>query len=94
MFNLVIKKNAKTSKEYIIIAFSYMLRDTSLDWCHNYVSKFHDCTFLELTHAFCKCHWKTQNDEQIYMELKNMKHEEIERVEVYYEQIKKLVHGL
>jgi hypothetical protein len=28
------------------------------------------------------------------MELKNMKHEEIERVEVYYEQIQKLVHGL
>ncbi len=28
------------------------------------------------------------------MELKNMKHEEIKRVEVYYEQIQKLVHGL
>jgi hypothetical protein len=29
----------------------------------------------------------TQNDKQIYMELKNMKREEIERVEVYYERI-------
>jgi len=28
------------------------------------------------------------------MELKNMKHEEIERVEVYYERIQKLAHGL
>jgi hypothetical protein len=28
------------------------------------------------------------------MELQNMKHEEIERVEVYYEQIQKLAHGL
>ncbi len=28
------------------------------------------------------------------MELKNMKHEEIERAEVYYEQIQKLAHGL
>jgi hypothetical protein len=28
------------------------------------------------------------------MELKNMKQEEIERVEVYYEQIQKLAHGL
>jgi hypothetical protein len=28
------------------------------------------------------------------MELKNMKQEEIERVEVYYERIQKLVHGL
>jgi hypothetical protein len=31
---------------------------------------------------------------KIYMELKNMKQEEIERVEVYYEWIQKLVHGL
>jgi len=28
------------------------------------------------------------------MELKNMKQEEIERVEVYYEQVQKLAHGL
>jgi hypothetical protein len=28
------------------------------------------------------------------MELKNMKQEETERVEVYYEQIQKLAHGL
>jgi len=28
------------------------------------------------------------------MELKNMKHEETKRVEVYYEWIQKLVHGL
>jgi hypothetical protein len=49
--------------------------------------EFLDCIFLELTQAFCKRHQKTQNDEQIYMELKNMKQEEIERVEVYYERI-------
>jgi hypothetical protein len=49
--------------------------------------EFLDCIFLELTQAFCKRHQKTQNDEQIYMELKNVKQEEIERVEVYYERI-------
>ncbi len=27
MFNFVIKENAKSSKEYIINAFNYMLRD-------------------------------------------------------------------
>jgi hypothetical protein len=32
--------------------------------------------------------------EQIYMELKNVKWKEIERVEVYYGWIQKLVHGL
>ncbi len=58
------------------------------------MSKFLDCIFSELIHAFCKRHRKIQNDEQIYMELKNMKHEEIERVEVYYVRIQKLPHGL
>ncbi len=53
------------------------------------MSKFLDCIFLELTQAFCKRHRKILNEEQIYMELKNMKQEETERVEVYYEQIQK-----
>jgi hypothetical protein len=35
-----------------------------------------------------------QNDKQIYMELKNIKHGKIERVKVYYEGIHKLAHGL
>jgi hypothetical protein len=37
---------------------------------------------------------RLRNDQHIYMELKNMKQEEIEKVEVYYEWIKKLVHSL
>jgi hypothetical protein len=37
MFNFAVKVNVETSKEYIINAFSYMLRNTTLDWCHNYV---------------------------------------------------------
>jgi hypothetical protein len=64
------------------------------DWCHDYMLWFPKYTFLELTQGFCKCHQKTQNDEQIYMEVKNMKQEETKRVEVYYEQIQKLAHGL
>ncbi len=73
MFNFVVKANAKTSKEYIINVFSYMLKDMTSDWCHNYMLEFPNCIFSELTQAFCKCHQKIQNDEQIYMELKNMK---------------------
>jgi hypothetical protein len=49
------------------------------------MSKFPDYIFSKLSHVFCKHHQKTQNDEQIYMELKNMKQEETKRVEVYYE---------
>jgi hypothetical protein len=33
--NYAIKENAKTFEEYIINAFSYTLRDTTSDWCHN-----------------------------------------------------------
>jgi endonuclease IV len=94
MFNSTLKANAKTFEEYIINVFNYMLRDMTLDWCHNYMSKYPDCIFLELTQAFCKFHQKIHNDEQIYMELKNVKREETERVEVYYEWIQKLAHGL
>jgi hypothetical protein len=56
--------------------------------------EFLDYIFLKFTQAFCKHHQKIQNDEQIYLELKNMKQKEIERVEIYYERIQKLVHGL
>jgi len=94
MFNSIVKVNAKTFEEYIINAFNYTLRDTTLDWCHNYMSEFPDYTFSKLTRAFYKRHQKIQNDEQIYMELKNIKQEETKKVEVYYEWIQKLAHGL
>jgi hypothetical protein len=35
VFNFAIKANAKTFEEYIINAFSYTLRDTISDQCHN-----------------------------------------------------------
>jgi hypothetical protein len=73
VFNSTVKANAKASEKYIINVFNYTLKDISSNWCHIYMSNFLDYIFLELTQAFCKCHWKTQNDEQIYMELKNMK---------------------
>jgi hypothetical protein len=40
LFNFVAKTNVKTFEEYIINAFSYTLKDTTLDWCHNYILKF------------------------------------------------------
>jgi hypothetical protein len=58
------------------------------------MSKFLNYTFSKLTQAFCKHHRKIQNDKQIYMELKDMNQEETKRVEVYYEWIQKLFHGL
>ncbi len=62
MFNFVVKVNAETSEEYVINVFNYMLRDMASNWCHNYMLEFPNYTFLQLTQAFCKFHWKTQND--------------------------------
>ncbi len=45
VFNYVVRTNEKTSKECIINVFSYMLRDITLDQCHNYMSKFQDNFF-------------------------------------------------
>jgi hypothetical protein len=46
MFNFAMKVNGKTSREYIINAFRYMLKDTTSYWCHNYMLKFLDYIFF------------------------------------------------
>ncbi len=73
VFNFTMKANVKTFEKYIINMLNYTLKDTTSNWCHNYMSKFLEYIFLELTQAFYKHYQKIQNDEQIYMELKNMK---------------------
>ncbi len=50
-----------------------------------------DCTFVKLQLAFCKRCKKVQNDEQVYLQLKNI--EKNERVEVYYERLLKLANS-
>ncbi len=53
VFNFVVKANAESFEEYIINVFNYMLKDTTLDWCHNYMSKFPNYIYLKFTQAFC-----------------------------------------
>jgi hypothetical protein len=52
VFNFAVKENAKTSKIYIINAFSYMLRNTTSIWYHNYMSKFLNYIFWSLHKHF------------------------------------------
>jgi hypothetical protein len=82
VFQTTIRANGKTLEEYIINAFSYTLRETTSNWCHYYISKKLNCIFKKLYQAFCKHNQKTHNDEQILMELKNIKQGEIKWVEV------------
>ncbi len=56
VFNVDVRANGKTSKEYIITAFNYILKETSLDWCHKYMLIFHEYIYFELIQTFYKCH--------------------------------------
>jgi hypothetical protein len=49
VFNYVGMANVKTFKEYIINAFNHTLKNTSLNWCYNYMIEFHDYIFSKLT---------------------------------------------
>jgi len=49
VFNYIMKVNLETLEKYIINVFNYMLKNMTSNWCHNYMSKFLDFTFLELT---------------------------------------------
>ncbi len=46
VFNFVLKANVETFKEYVINVFSYTLKDTTSNWCNNYMSKFPDYIFF------------------------------------------------
>ncbi len=49
VLNFVVKVNVKTYKEYIINVFNYTLKDTTSDWCHNYMLEFLDYILLKFT---------------------------------------------
>jgi hypothetical protein len=39
MLNFATKENVKMYEKYIINAFNYTVKNMTLDWCHNYMSK-------------------------------------------------------
>jgi hypothetical protein len=47
------------------------------DWCNNYMGDNLDYTFIELQLTFYKRYRKVQNDEQVYLQLKNTKQEKM-----------------
>jgi hypothetical protein len=53
-----------------------------------------NCTFAKLKLTFCKRFITIHNDEQVYLQLKNMKQEKNEKVEAYYERLLKLTNSL
>lgn len=46
-FDVVVRANEKINEEYIINSFSYTVREMPIDWCHNHMLEFLDCSFFE-----------------------------------------------
>ncbi len=46
-----------------------------------------NCRFVDLEQAFYRHYQTMQNGEHVYLQLKNLKQESKERVEVYYERL-------
>jgi hypothetical protein len=74
--------------------FCFTFRDIMSDWCNNYMRDYPNYIFVKLQLVFCKWYIKVHNDEQVYLQLKNMKHEKNERMEVYYERLLKFTNNL
>jgi hypothetical protein len=94
VFKATIKANSEIDDAKIINLFIFTFKNTMSNWCNNYLGDYPNCTFVELQLACCKRYIKDQNDEQVYLQLKNMKQEKNERMEVYYERLLKLANSL
>jgi len=91
VFKVGIRANSETNDAKIVNLFSFTFKDIVHN---NYMGHYPDYTFVGLQMAFCKRYKKVQNDEQVYLQLKNMKQEKNEKVEVYYERLLKLANSL
>ncbi len=80
--------------EKIVNQFNFTLKDNTFDQCNNYIQDHPNYRFVDLEQAFCKRYQSMQNDELVYLKLKNLKRKSIERVEVYYERLLKLTNSL
>jgi hypothetical protein len=49
VFQILVRTNGKTSEKYMINAFSYTLKETTSNWCHNYMLELPNYMFFELS---------------------------------------------
>ncbi len=87
VFKVVIKANSEIIDEEITNLFNFTLKDNTYDWCNKYMRDNPNCRFVDLEQTFYRRYQTMQNDEHVYLQLKNLKQESTERVEVYYERL-------
>ncbi len=69
---LLLKQIGEIEDVKIVNLFSFTLKDIVSDQCNNNMG-YLDYTFAKLQLAFYKWFKTIQNDEQVYLQLKNMK---------------------
>jgi hypothetical protein len=91
LFKKAIKANGEIVEVDIINMFGFILRDNIFEWDENYVQDHPNYTFEELEQTFCKLFIIVKNNEEVYIQLHNIKQQTTKCVEVYYEHLLKLV---
>ncbi len=76
----------------IINLFGFTLRGNIFEWGENSVQDHLNCNFEELEQTFCKWFKIVNNNEEVYMQLRNIQQQIV--VEVYYECLLKLANCL
>ncbi len=71
----IIKANSEMVDEKIVNQFNFTLKDNAFDWCNNYVQDHPNYRSTNLEQAFCRHYRTMQNDEQVYLKLKNLRRE-------------------
>jgi len=74
--------------------FKDVIKDSILEWNENFVHDHPSCMFGKLEQVFCKWFQIMKNDEEIYMQLRNIQRQIAKCVEVYYEQLFELTNCL
>jgi len=94
VFKKVIWINGEIVEVDIINMFGFILWDNISKWGENFIQDHPNYTFDGLGQAFCKHFWTMKNDEEIYMQLRNLQRQIGKWVEVYYERLFKLINCL
>jgi hypothetical protein len=72
IFKKAFKANGETMGADIINLFGFTLQNNILERGGNFVQNHPNCRFDELEQSFCKCFWILKNDENVYMQLRNL----------------------
>jgi hypothetical protein len=78
----------------IINLFGFILKYSISKWGEIFFQDHPNFTFEKLEQTFCKWFKTLKNDKEVYMQLRNIQQQTIERVEVYYEHLIKLINFL